>query len=139
APMPREPPVTSATLPASGLSRVVFISVSSLCFPGGMDRQESAAAPLAHPMITVSGAASVAFALIPLPPRSGPARRPEPTLLEHDAHKGYPRRAAQAASPDIGTSRIPSPHTLTLSASALQRSNSRSSHVPAVLARRATR
>src|ERR1700730_11376313 len=85
APMPREPPVTSATLPASGLSRVVFTGASQLCFPGGMDRQDSAAAPLARPVITVSGAASVAFALIPLPPGSGPARRPGPTLLEHEA------------------------------------------------------
>jgi hypothetical protein len=31
-------------LPASGLSRVVFTGASSLCFPGRMDRQGSAAA-----------------------------------------------------------------------------------------------
>ena len=42
--MPREPPVTSATLPPSGLSRVVFTGASSLCSSGGTDRQESAAA-----------------------------------------------------------------------------------------------
>jgi hypothetical protein len=52
--------VTSATLPASALSLVVFTVAFSLWFPGDMDREESAAAhrQVLRPRCDVTRAAS---------------------------------------------------------------------------------